>query len=81
MPFYDLYYQDPLLGIEPPKSLSGKLISLCELREHDQVRETSNPTFDFKYSRLEPPLELFISSHLDQLICLITLRHAGQSAL
>lgn len=36
----------------------GKLISLCELREHDQVRETTNPTFDFKYSRLVPPTEL-----------------------
>jgi len=55
---YNLYYQDPSLGIELLPSLSGKLISLCELREHYQVRVTPNPTFDFKYSRLVPPTEL-----------------------
>jgi hypothetical protein len=71
-----------VLGNRTPQSLSGKLISLCELREHYQVRETPNPTFDFKYSRLgPPPLNSFISSHLDQLICLVTLRHAGQPTL
>jgi hypothetical protein len=43
----------------------------CKLREHDQVPESTDPTFGLQIPRLVPPLNLFISSHLDQLICLV----------
>lgn len=53
---FNLGHQDPSLGIElPPVTVRQTDLAFCELREHDQVPETTNPTFGFKYSRLVPP--------------------------